>query len=190
MSGPSNNEKHLDKFFKICHTGFWQLDLATCSWLILVAKNAYFAYWGYFQDSFQKLFIFLSHIVTVHCLVCPFLFQTHRVHSQNLHFSSSFLYQSSRICMGSFFFSKYFMFLALNFLDFVFLFGFGLWIFCWVWCLGFIGFGSMMPTIHVFMFASHFWVVYPICVMHIIPIVKCLMDIFLCYCGFHGIQCL
>ena len=24
----SSREKHLDKFFKICHTGFWQLDLA------------------------------------------------------------------------------------------------------------------------------------------------------------------
>ena len=41
--GPSSCEKHLDKFFKICHTDFWQLDLATCLRLILVVKNACFA---------------------------------------------------------------------------------------------------------------------------------------------------
>ena len=42
-SGPSSHEKYLDKFWEICHTSFWQLDLATCSRLNLVAKNACFA---------------------------------------------------------------------------------------------------------------------------------------------------
>ena len=31
--------------------------------------------------------------------------------------------------------------------------------------MGFVGFGSMLPSIHVFMFASHFLLVYPVCVV-------------------------
>ena len=136
-SGPSSCEKHLDKFFKICHMGFWGLKLATCSRLILVAKKACFA--QYFQDSFQKLFVFPSHLVTIHCLVRPSLFENHHFHTQNPPFSSSFLYQSPRKGMGFLLFSKYFMFLALEFLDFVFLLRFenmmleyGLLMFCCV----------------------------------------------------------
>ena len=119
----SSREKHLDKFFKICHTGFWQLDLVTCLRLIPVTKNVCFALWGLFSGQFsKKIFIFPSLIVTVHCLVRSFPFQTHRVLSKNPSFSSQSLHKSSRKGMGFLFFSKYFMFLALDFLDFVFLF--------------------------------------------------------------------
>ena len=119
----SSREKHLDKFFKICHTGFWQLDLVTCLRLIPVTKNVCFALWGLFSGQFSKKnFIFPSLIVTVHCLVRSFPFQTHRVLSKNPSFSSQSLHKSSREGMGFLIFSKYSMFLALDFLDFVFLF--------------------------------------------------------------------
>ena len=81
-SRPSSHEKYLDKFFKICHMGFWRLvrdsfqSRKTC-----VLHNE-----GYFQGCFQKLFIFPSHLVTVHNLVRPSLFQNHHSHSQSLHF--------------------------------------------------------------------------------------------------------
>ena len=42
-SGPSSRKKYLDKLFKIFLTRFWRLDLATCSQLIPVPKNACFA---------------------------------------------------------------------------------------------------------------------------------------------------
>ena len=42
-SGPSSCEKYLDKYFKICHTDFWRLELATSSRLNPVAKNVCFA---------------------------------------------------------------------------------------------------------------------------------------------------
>ena len=57
-SGPSSHEKHLDKFFKFCHTGFWWLDLATCSQLIPVAKNV----WRVTFRAVFKNFSFFPHI--------------------------------------------------------------------------------------------------------------------------------
>ena len=70
-------------------------------------------------------------------------------------FSSSFLHQSSRKGMGYVSFLMYFIFLALDFLDCVcvclfvcfFFFFFDIWkydvygllMFCWVWCMGFLG---------------------------------------------------
>ena len=42
---------------------------------------------------------------------------------------------------------------------------YGLWIFCWVWCLGSIGFGSILPIIHVFHVYFSFWVLYLVCVV-------------------------
>ena len=69
---------------------------------------------------------------------------------------------------------------------------YGLWIFCWVCCMGFVSFGCMLPIIHVFHVYFSFLSIIPClcCVVHIIPMIKCLRDIFLCYCGCHGIQCL
>ena len=56
--------------------------------------------------------------------------------------------------------------------------------------MGFVGFGSMLPIIHVFHVCFSFLGMIPcMCyVVHIMPMVKCLIDIFLCLCGFHGIQ--
>ena len=85
-TGPSNHEKHLNKFFKICGMGFWRLDLVTCSRLILVAKNACFAQIGLYSRQFSKTIQFPLHHVLVHCLVCLSLFQNHNFLSQNLHF--------------------------------------------------------------------------------------------------------
>ena len=52
-SGPSSHEKHLDEFFKICHMGFWRLNLATCLRLIPSRKTHVLRCEDHFQDSFQ-----------------------------------------------------------------------------------------------------------------------------------------
>ena len=86
--GTSSREKHLDNFFflsKFCLMHFWQLALVTCSQLNPVAKNLCFSQWGSFSGQVSKLFIFPSHLLTIHLLVCLSLFQNHRVHSQTLH---------------------------------------------------------------------------------------------------------
>ena len=70
-SGTSNREKNLDKFLKFCHTSFWRLALGTCSRLTPIRKTRVLRIMGLFQDSFQKLFSFPSHIVTIHCLPLP-----------------------------------------------------------------------------------------------------------------------
>ena len=92
---------------------------------------------------FQNLFIFPSHIVNGHCLPLP---NSPCSFSKTL-FSSSSLHQSSRKCIGSLFFSKYFMCLAFDFLDFVFFVEFRkydveyrFWIFGWVWWMDFVSF--------------------------------------------------
>ena len=59
--------------------------------------------------------------MTIHCLVHSPLSQTHRVSLKNPPFSSSSLLQTSRKGMGFLFFSKYFMFIAFDFLIFEFL---------------------------------------------------------------------
>ena len=53
-SGPSSHEKHLEMFFKICHMGFWRLDLATCSRLVLVAKNTFCTNWVKSKTVFKN----------------------------------------------------------------------------------------------------------------------------------------
>ena len=58
--------------------------------------------------------------------------------------------------------------------------------------MGFVSFGCMLPIIHVFHVYFSFLSIIPClcCVVHIIPMVKCLVDIFLCFWGFFEIQCL
>ena len=99
----------------------------------------------------------------VHSLARSSPLQTHRVLSKNPPFSSSSLHQSSRKGMGFDIFLMYFLFLTLDFLDCVFLLRFENMMLNMVceyfvefdeWFL--LVFGSMMPTIHVFMFSSHF----------------------------------
>ena len=74
--------------------------------------------------------------------------------------------------MGFVILSMYFLFRASDFLDFEFLlsfdnmmfeYGLGIFVEFVKWVL--LVFGSMVPIIHVFMFASHFLVVYPVCVV-------------------------
>ena len=121
----------------------------TCLRLIPVTKNVCFALWGLFLGQFsKKIFIFPSLIVTIHCLVRSSPLQTHRVLSKkNPPFSSSFLHKSSRKGTGSIFFSMYFTFLALDFLDCMFvlksenmMFKYGLLMFSWAWCLVFVSY--------------------------------------------------
>ena len=137
VSGPSSREKHLDNFFKIYDTGFWRLNLATRLRLIPVAKNASFAQIGLNSRQFSKTFQFFptSRAVSLSCLSLPLPKQPFSLTKPP--FSSSILHQSSRKGMSFLLFSKYFMFLALVFLDFVFLLKFenmmleyGLLLFC------------------------------------------------------------
>ena len=145
--GISNLEKHLYKIFKFFHTGFWRLELATCLWLIIVAKNACFAHWGLFSELFSKTFHFslASRDYSLSCSPLP-LPKSMFSHT-NTTFSSSFLHQSSRKGMGSVSFSMYFTFLALDFLDFVFvlrsenmMIEYGSLMFCWACCMGSVGY--------------------------------------------------
>ena len=91
-----------------------------------------------------------------------------------------------------------FMFLALDFLDFVFfvwdlknVVEYGLWIFFWVCWMGFVVFYSMMLIIHAFhVCLSFFSIILCLChVVHIVHMLKCLIEIFLCFCGLHGLLC-
>ena len=56
--------------------------------------------------------------------------------------------------------------------------------------MGFVGFGSIMPNIHVFHVGFLLLCIIPClcCVVHIMSTIKCLLDIFLCFYGFHGMQ--
>ena len=58
--------------------------------------------------------------------------------------------------------------------------------------VGFVSFVSIMPIINVFHVCFSFLCIIPClcCVVHIMSMTKCLIDIFLCFCGFNGIQCL
>ena len=107
-SGPFSRKKHLDKFFKTCHTGFWRLDLATCSRLILVAKNTCFAQIGLNPRQFSKTFqfSFASRAISLSCP--PLLLPKPPFSLTKPPFSSSILHQSSRNGMGFLFFFKVF----------------------------------------------------------------------------------
>ena len=118
--------------------GFWRLDLATCSRLIPVAKNACFAQIGLNTRQFSKNFQFSLASCAVSLSFPPIPLLKPPFSLTKPLFSSSILHQSSRKGMSFHFFSKYFMFLALNFLDIVFFFfrfenmmlEYGLLIFC------------------------------------------------------------
>ena len=58
--------------------------------------------------------------------------------------------------------------------------------------MGFVDIDSIMVVSHVSMFTSHFFsmILDLSCVVHIIPIVKCLVHIYLCFGGYYEIQCL
>ena len=121
VSGLLNHEKHLDKFFKNFVKRFWLLILATCSQLILVGKITCFTQIELNPRQFSKTFQF-SLTSRPHTLSCPPLPLPKPPFSlAKLPFSSSILYQFSRKGTHFLLFSKYFKFLALVFLDFVFM---------------------------------------------------------------------
>ena len=149
------------------------------------------------KTVFKKLFSFPLHHMLFSLSCKPLPLPKPPFSLTKPPFSSSILHQSSRKGMDCLLFSKYFMFLALDFLDFVFLLRFeimlleyGLLMFCWVWCMGFVGFGSIILIIHVLHVCFSFLCIIPwLCyVVHIMSMIKCFIDIFLCFCGFNGIQ--
>ena len=86
-SGCPSRKKDLDKIFKILYKGFWWLVLATCSWVIWVAKNACFAQIGLnLKQFFKKLFSFPRITCITLCLLHLSLSQNCYFYSQNLHF--------------------------------------------------------------------------------------------------------
>ena len=56
--------------------------------------------------------------------------------------------------------------------------------------MGFVGFDSIMPIIYVLHVCFSFLCIIPClcCVVHIMFMIKCLIDVFMCFYGFHGIQ--
>ena len=95
----SQSRKTLRQFFqnfvtKVLET--WSGDLFTTH---ISCKNRVFCA---LRTEFKKkkLFNFPSNILTVHCLVCSSLSQTHRVSFKNPPFSSSFPLQTSRKGIG------------------------------------------------------------------------------------------
>ena len=95
---------------------FWQLALVTRSQLNPVAKNLCFSQWGSFSGQVSKLFIFPSHLLTIHLLVCLSLFQNHRVHSQTLHILPHF-FTNLQEKVWILFLSHYISHLFLQFLE-------------------------------------------------------------------------
>ena len=66
---PSSREKHLEHFSKFCHWVFWRLNLASCWWLIWVAKIACSAKCAHFQH-FSKKWV----LICLSCTLCLFIF--------------------------------------------------------------------------------------------------------------------
>ena len=58
--------------------------------------------------------------------------------------------------------------------------------------MGFVGFVSIMLILHgLHVCASFFCIILCLCcVVHIMFMIKCLLDVFVCLFGFHGIQSL
>ena len=79
--GTSSQEKHLENFFKFLSQGGCRLVRD----LVQSQKSHVLHNKGLFQNRFQKLFIFPLHLVTIHLLVCLFLFQKHHVQTKILH---------------------------------------------------------------------------------------------------------
>ena len=119
-------------------------------------------------------------------------------HSQIHHFSSSPLLQTTRKGMGFSSFSKYFIFIALDFLIFELMLSFEklefrIWVgsFCWVWLNGFYWlwqFDVCFACFHGwFSFLSCVSCLY--CAVHFMPLVDCHNDSYLWLCGVHRLHC-
>ena len=120
-SGPSNCKKTVRQIFQnlsneLLVTWIGDLFAAHSS----REKRVFCALRVIFKAVFQN-FSVLLHLLW---LFVVSLFQTHRVYSQNLHFLHHLFTNLQEQGMGFLIFSKYFMFLAFDFLDFVFLLSF------------------------------------------------------------------
>ena len=109
---PSSGKKHLENFSKIFSMAAWLGDLFA-TWFshekrMFCALRTVFKTFQFSLEHFWLFIVFLirlSHILTM-------------FHSQIHHFSSSSLLQTSRKGMGFLIFSKYSMFIVLDFLIF------------------------------------------------------------------------
>ena len=140
-SGPSNCEKHLGPFMKNTKTNF--SNFVTRDFGDLLAtyssheKHVFCTSRVKSKTVFKKLFSFPLHHMLFSLSCKPLPLPKPPFSLTKPPFSSSILHQSSRKGMDCLLFSKYFMFLALDFLDFVFLLRFeimlleyGLLMFC------------------------------------------------------------
>ena len=197
-SGTSSHKKHLDKFFKIFHTSFWRLALATCSRLIPVMKNVCSAQWRLFSGQFSKTFQF--SLAFCDCsLSCPFLSLTNSpCLLQNPPFSSASLHQYSRTRFGFSYFLKDFHVSSLWFLGLCVLLSIEKYV-VRIW----FGYSLLSLLIGICLFSTYyafntwFHVCFSFfsslsclcCVVHIMLIVKCFIDTFLCLWELHRLRC-
>ena len=131
------------------------------------------------QMVYKNFSVFPLHHIYTPCLVCHSC-------SQNLHF----LHQSSRKGMGFLLFSMYFKFLALVFLDFVYMLRYGNMILLMFWWVRYMGFVGIMLILHVLHVCSSFLCIVLCFVLfvHAMFMIKCLLDVFVCLFGFHWVQ--
>ena len=141
-------EKDLAKFFKIWFKEFWQLSLATYSWVNWVAKIACFAKIGLKPRQFFKTFQFPSHHVLFSFSSPPLPLSKLPFSIPKPSFSSSIFTPNPRKGMGFHSFLLYFKFKVLFFMDLIFVLrycdmveehGFFvvfdelMYVFCWEW---------------------------------------------------------
>ena len=139
--------KTLRQNFQNFVLGVSRLVLATCLWLGLITKIVCFAQWGPFLGLASKNFHFSLASLDYSSSYLPFPLSKPSCSHTKSPYSPSPLHQSSRKGMGFVSFSIYFTFLAIYFLDCVFLLisvylmrEYGYLIFWWNCCVIFGGF--------------------------------------------------
>ena len=136
--------------------GVSRLVLATCPWLGLITKIVCFAQWGPFLGLASKNFHFSLASRDYSSSYLPFPLSKPSCSHTKSPYSPSPLHQSSRKGMGFVSFSIYFTFLAIYFLDCVFLLisvylmrEYGYLIFWWNCCVIFGGFAVIHSALSV-----------------------------------------
>ena len=155
-------EKDLAKFFKIWFKEFWQLSLATYSWVNWVAKIACFAKIGLKPRQFFKTFQFPSHHVLFSFSSPPLPLSKLPFSIPKPSFSSSIFTPNPRKGMGFHSFLLYFKFKVLFFMDLIFVLRYcdmveehGFFCcFLWNWCMCFVENDGIMLVLHVFITCS------------------------------------
>ena len=136
LNGPSSRKKHLDKFFKICHMGFWRLVRNSFqSQKTRVLHNE-----GYIQGIFQKPFIFpcISWLF-IALSVSPSSKLTIFTHKTSIFsiISSPIFKKRYEFCLflnTVYVSSPRFLGLCVFVEIWKYDVEYGLWIFCWDWC--------------------------------------------------------